>query len=112
MWYIPLDEDMLDSYKLIIIPCESEALADELMEIFQQHGVVWADGTVPTEDSHWETNREETCYFVKRKRLLFGNINLAGSDRYENYVKCVFYGKHETLFEPANDSEMRSFLGF
>lgn len=112
MWEVPFDESMLD--KSLIIHCPDKSLATELMELLEKNGVAWVDGQKPTSSSKWERHRETTCYWVESKCLLYEDQDWAEKhpNDYANYIKCTFYGKDEPTFEPANDSEMRGFLGF
>lgn len=113
MWEIPFDESMLGGD--IIIHCPDEFLARELMEILERDGVTWSGGDLPTNGPNWREYKGETCYWVESRRLSYGDLECAEDDpdgEYAEYIKCTFYGKDEPTFEPANDSEMRGFLGF
>ena len=113
MWEIPFDESMLSEN--LIIHCAEESLANELMELLEQNGIVWSEGSAPTSSSNWGHYQRETCYWVESWFLSYGDLDCAEENpdgEYTNYIKCTFYGKDEQTFEPANDSEMQGFLGF
>lgn len=114
MWETPFEESMLGLE--LIVRCTDEALAKEFMEILERYGVVWnATRKLPTSHSNWYDYKRNTCYWIESKLLSFGDVRdqrIVSNERYTRYTKCTFYGKEEPTFKPADDSEMRSFLGF
>lgn len=112
MWDKPFDVSML-SHNVIIL-CQSESLAQELMCILEENGVKWCGGDEPpTDDTRWDEHCEETCYWVESKRLSYGDKDYAEEDSEEEYghhIKCTFYGEAED-FEPASNGELMAFLG-
>lgn len=71
MWDTPFDESMLGLKQGVVIRCPEEHLAWELFEIFEQNGI---GENWKREDwnPNWGSYREETAYFVKGKKLLYG----------------------------------------
>ena len=112
MWGVPFEESMLNQN--LIIHCPDRNLADELMEILARNGVVWnGNDSVATSNPRWDNYGKETCYWVERKRLSYGELSYAmDKSEYREHIKCTFYGEDAPTFEPANDTEMRGFLGF
>lgn len=111
MWDKPFDVSML-SHNVIIL-CQSESLAQELMYVLEENGVKWCGDEPPTDDTRWDEHCEETCYWVESKHLSYGDKDYAEEDPEEEYgdhIKCTFYGETED-FEPASNGELMAFLG-
>lgn len=111
MWETAFDLSMLEHN--VIILCQSEQLAEELMVVLGENGVKWRGGEPPTDDSRWDEHCEGTCYWVESRRLSYGSKDFADEDpdeEYENHIKCTFYGETED-FEPASNGELMAFLG-
>lgn len=112
MWDKPFDISML-SHNVIIL-CQSESLAQELMYVLEENGVKWRGGDEPpTDNTRWDEHSEGTCYWVESKHLSYGDKDYAEEDpdeEYGNHIKCTFYGETED-FEPASNGELMAFLG-
>lgn len=76
----------------------------ELFEVLRQNGI----------GKHWNAGiLGNRAYCVSGNDLKWGSKpSVESTSPYSRYTKCTFYGKDEPTFEPANDSEMRGFLGF
>lgn len=112
MWDTPFDESMLGLKQGVVIRCPEEHLAWELFEIFEQNGI---GENWKREDWNpdWGSYREETAYFVKGKKLLYGPKVHAEQHGYSytSYAKCTFFGDIAPDFEAASDRELLDFLG-
>ncbi len=114
VWETPFDEAMLQGEpenREIIIWCPQGSLTAGLMEILSVHGLKWNDGTALTDSIEWTRYKEDTCYWIRGKRVTWESRGFAEDDKFSNYIKCTFYGQNSD-FEPANEAEMRAFLGF
>lgn len=104
MWDTPFDESMLSAQPGVAIFCQEDSLAEELFEVLRQNGI----------GKHWNAGiLGNRAYCVSGNDLKCGSKpSVESTSPYSRYTKCTFYGKDEPTFEPANDSEMRGFLGF
>lgn len=104
MWDTPFDESMLSARPGVAIFCQENSLAEELFEVLRQNGI----------GKHWNAGiLGNRVYCVSGNDLKWGGkSSVESTSPYSHYTKCTFYGKDEPTFEPANDSEMRGFLGF
>lgn len=88
----------------VAVFCQEDSLAEELFEVLRQNGI----------GKHWNAGiLGNRVYCVSGNDLKWGGkSSVESTSPYSRYTKCTFYGKDEPTFEPANDSEMRGFLGF
>ena len=55
--------------------CRTEEDAKYLMSILDKKGIRWAAGGRPIEYTHWDDEKENTCYRVEGKTLNYNHIN-------------------------------------
>lgn len=110
MWNTPFDESMLGLPQGVVIRCPEEYLADELFAVIKAAGI--GGNWVDMADTKWRVYKEDTGYFIKGKRVLFGPRKHAEEQgcSYTRYKKCTFLGNTPD-FEAASDDEFRDFLG-
>lgn len=110
-WDTPFEESMLDLPQEVVIACPNRDLAKDLFEIFSENDV--GKNWDPTEfaDTRWSHYGEETAYFMRNGRLLYGTRSGAERGGFSNYVKCTFFGDAGADFEIADDGELRVLLG-
>ena len=108
MWETEFFPELLDAKEGVVIHCPKESLAYELLEFLHQNGITWPSGASCT---RWDNHREETAYYVRSKRILYGPKEHADWDDYQNYIKCTFCGIDTPDFEMATEEELRSLLG-
>lgn len=119
MWETPFDESMLNSTSIedcyIIIRCPYKHLADELMDILSRNHIKWAGSKSHSGHNDWERYREDTCYWINNQLIYVNNTAYAEfcytQELIPEYITCTYLGRNQD-FEPADDSEMQSFLGF
>lgn len=72
-----------------VILCSTEKQAKELLNICEKHGLRWGSGSLPTEYTNWQTNKEETCYRLEQNHgLVFGSFQYYFY--HENYPITTF----------------------
>lgn len=59
----------------------------------------------------WDEHKNNTAYYVRNRRILYGPKDHAETGGYQNYIKCTFYGIDTPDFDVASDDELRSLLG-
>lgn len=110
MWDTPFDLSMLeDEDRKLIVSCPTKELAEEFVQTVHEHGVSWARGEGASH-TNWNYG-ENTCYYIDRSMLLYGEKDYADGHRYQSYIKCTFYGVDTPDFEVASDDEMTTLLG-
>lgn len=87
-------EGMLDSSagNGIIVSCPTKESAKKLADILAAHGIRFYTCSAPDGLKFWDVYKQETCYFICDKDLLYGTKKAASMDRvYSSYIKCTFY---------------------
>ena len=114
MWETAFDESMLNTHCKLIIRCQREDLALDLMEILDRSGIMWAAGCRPISYTRWGGYAENSCYLVESKTLFYVERRYVEHSSYakdRRYVRCTFYGEDISDFATASDDELLSFLG-
>lgn len=108
MWETAFDPSMLTDHD-VIISCPDADLAEELMNVLAENGVVW-DGSrkAPTgRDNKWTCYTKDTCFWVENFIMSYGSKQYAEDaeeeDNFKNYIKCTFYGID---YDPTPDIEI------
>lgn len=113
MWELPFDPSMLGLKNGVVIHCPYEHLAEELFDILEENGM--GENWGHMDDTKWSAHRENTAYFCRNKRILYGPMTDAECNPYNRYTKCTFYGSDGpdfgAVFEAATDDELCAFLG-
>ena len=55
--------------------------------------------------------QNNTAYYVRNGRILYGPKDHAETGGYQNYIKCTFYGIDTPDFDVASDDELQTLLG-
>lgn len=108
MWETPFSPEFLASNNGVVIRCLEEHLSHELFDFLKENGITWRNGDMS--DTNWNEHGEDTAYFVRNRRILYGPYIHADWRDYENYIKCTFYGIDTPDFEVATENEILSFL--
>jgi len=108
VWETEFSPEFLDAKEGVVIHCPEESLAYELLEFLHQNGATWPGGASCT---RWSDHKEETAYYVRNKRILYGPKEHADRDNYQSYIKCTFYGIEPPDFDVASDDELQALLG-
>lgn len=109
-WETPFYESMLGGDAHVVISCQEEQLAQELMELLERYGITWSGGEFPTDNNRWYHYKTKTCYRVYGYKLRYDCTNIYDSKDFAGYTKCTFYGSDTTDFEAANDEKLIEFL--
>lgn len=111
MWEIPFDIAMLE-HGNVIIRCLTEDIADELFRVLSDNGVHW-HGDETMSETHWTVRREDTGYRITSQRTMkYGSIERYSEDsKYDDCIKCTFYGIDTTDFDVATDDELQTLFG-
>jgi hypothetical protein len=72
----------------IVVHCNTQDKANQLMQYFEDNGITWDNGNNPTENSNWYTHKEGICY-----DLVWGLKKLYSGR------KDYFLGKHYQIVE-------------
>jgi hypothetical protein len=51
--------------KQIAVHCGTKGKAEQIMQYFEDNGVMWLNGNKPTEEFFWCRHKEKTCYDLK-----------------------------------------------
>lgn len=110
MWSKPFERSMLEGEVGIVVNCPTKELHEELVQILTECGCRFRGGQPPSGDGRWDTYKEEFCFYIRNKSMLYGSKNSAFEGRNVNYIKCTFCGEMQD-FETADDAEILKFLG-
>lgn len=87
---IPFDESMIR--RGVIIHCPEEDTIAELFDTLKSIGVRWA-GHETMDTTYWGQSREDTCYRIRSDKCMYvGDTVCYQNGRYNDYIKCTFYG--------------------
>ena len=82
---------------LIVFHCETEEIANQLLQIAHQHGHKWRSGESYLEKNSWHVYGKETCYYIIDNT--YESLNFFNSLNVYNLniinVKILFEGKRQ-----------------
>ena len=103
---------MLGNINGVVINCPTVEAYVEMVRVLDEHGFRFANGVSPIDqDVDWAEHGKDFCFYAQGKRIYYGPKYSTEHSPWSGYAKCTFYGM-ESDFEPADDSEMNTFLGF
>ena len=108
MWETEFSSELLGAKEGVVIHCPEEPLACELLEFLHKNGATWPGGASCI---RWDEHKNNTAYYVRNGRILYGSKDHAETGGYQNYIKCTFYGIDTPDFDVASDDELRALFG-
>ena len=107
-WETEFSSELLGAKEGVVIHCPEESLAHELIELLHKNGATWPGGASCI---RWDEHKNNTAYYVRNGRILYGPKDHAETGGYQNYIKCTFYGIDTPDFDVASDDELRALFG-
>jgi hypothetical protein len=82
----------------VAVHCDTEDKAKQLMQYFEDNGVLWRGGGKPSEYTNWNVYEEQSCYSMKWG---LEELSYAGKDFLEKYYQDYQIAEFEDIDIPS-----------